>query len=294
MADSGFKFNIDGNKKINMRLQDEIYDTTPNVGTMMSMLKDLTFTDISGDQEIEKSSDSQHLHKISQYTMQFLLNSIEGLHNQNCLGKDQLKILQSNRVERVKTVEMQKEKLERLNQKIFDMESQNEHTKYVVQQEKLGAGEGKNNVNSQIDRIKAEIDTENVKKGRVGGGSSSRYAKHSATSYPPEQKFNENSDSNFSVVAPVDAHGDRARPSTGKGAQQARKTPTEDYQRPPSNDRPKTTSIVQNPKPPANYDSAIRDDGPAKKSDSLIPKTKVPIGGMKDALQDYDDDWGDE
>lgn len=294
MADSGFKFNVDGNKKINMRLQDEIYDTTPNVGTMMSMLKDLTFTDISGDLEIEKSSDSQHLHKISQYTMQFLLNSIEGLHNQNCLGKDQMKIMQSNRIERVKTVEMQKEKLERLNQKIFDMENQNEHTKYVVQQEKLGAGEGKNNVNSQIDRIKAEIDTENVKKIRVGGGSSSRYAKHSATSYHPDQKFNENSDSNFSVVAPGDAHGDRARPSTGKGGQGNRKPPTEDYQRPPSNDRPKTTSIVQNPKPPANHDRASKEDGAGQKSESLIPKTKVPIGGMKDTLPDYDDDWGDD
>ena len=153
-----FKYMLDPQKQVNIRLLDSIYDNAPNISNMLSQLKDLAYVDINQDPDIETTESSSHLHKINQYTLQYLLHTIESQHNYNNLLKDKLKILQNNQEQRNHALTQQEDKIDRMEQKLKDCNNQNEHQKYVINEEKLNQNERDFRVNTLVDKLKSEFE----------------------------------------------------------------------------------------------------------------------------------------
>ena len=158
MSDSQFCFNLTHSARLNLRQLDSLYAPTPALSSILPIFSDLSQIDISRDPELAPTPQSLHLHKLSQYTLQYLFHSSQGIINSNTFLKERLQILQTNQTETKNTIAQQEAKLRSLSESFRGLEGQNDHAKYLIKEEKSNYFDREKQVGILMDRLKREGD----------------------------------------------------------------------------------------------------------------------------------------
>lgn len=117
-------------------------------------MNDLAYVDIRKDPEIETSPEGYQLHKINQYTMQYLLYSIRELELQNEVMSEKSEIYNRKLDKQDEIVKSQEEKIKQLEIEIQGLEEENEHQKYCIEQQKGLEAENAEKVNVLLERLR--------------------------------------------------------------------------------------------------------------------------------------------
>jgi len=118
------------------------------------MLNDLAYIDISKDKEIEGEPESFQLHRINQYTLQYLLYSIKELQIQNDVTAEKDEIYSAQLAKEKTILDQQDKKIAQLKKEIELLESKNQHEKYLIEQERPKASDNDERIGLLIDRLK--------------------------------------------------------------------------------------------------------------------------------------------
>ena len=118
------------------------------------MLNDLAYIDITKDPEIQAEPEAFQLHKINQYTMQYILHSVDQLQHQSEVMVEKHQIYKDQLSKETDTIEAQDQKIALLKKEIEQLESRNTHEKYLIEQEKPKMVNNEERVSMLIDRLK--------------------------------------------------------------------------------------------------------------------------------------------
>ena len=121
------------------------------------MLNDLAYIDITKDPEIETEPESYQLHKINQYTMQYILHSVDQLQHQSEVMVEKHHIYKDQLTKETDTISAQDQKIALLKKEIEQLEGRNTHEKYLIEQEKPKQVDNEERVSMLIDRLKEGI-----------------------------------------------------------------------------------------------------------------------------------------
>jgi hypothetical protein len=123
-------------------------------GEVLNLLNDLAYIDIRKDSEIETGPEGYQLHRINQYTLQYLLHSINQLSLENEILGEKSQIYKGKLGKQEETVKDQERKIMKLEKEIKELEECNEHEKYLLEQEKGRKDENDEKVAGLLDRLK--------------------------------------------------------------------------------------------------------------------------------------------
>lgn len=144
-------------QKINIRLIDQLDLSTlcnASFREVINLITDLAEIDIRKDPEIQTSPDGYQLHKICQYTLQYLRHSINEISLQNEVLSEKTKIYDHKLEKQVDVTHEQLKKIEQLEEEIKELEECNEHEQYLIEQEKGLEAENSEKVSNLLDRLK--------------------------------------------------------------------------------------------------------------------------------------------
>lgn len=134
-----FRFVVNPNRFINLNRIDEIDLSSVSNTTFKDILplyEDLAFSDVSKDTEVSARDEGMQLHRMSQYAMQYIMNSINLLKKNKKRLEDDLQELKSNEDKVIDILGQQQHKIDESKKKIGRVEDEINEEKQLMELQK--------------------------------------------------------------------------------------------------------------------------------------------------------------
>ena len=136
---------------------------------LLKDLKQVAFIDIDHDPKIKTTDEVRKLHKISQYTMQYLMHTINDLSTENEVLDEKKIIYEKKLQENRRVIQEQENKIKQLRDAVQEKKELHEHLKILLEKEMDMRAQNKKRIDEMVERLKTgstRLDSDEVPEAR--------------------------------------------------------------------------------------------------------------------------------
>ena len=127
---------------------------------MIPLMKDLSEVEISVDEDIQSTYESHHLHKISQYSMQYLFYCCDTLYETKHYVQNDYDMQLESRQKQMNDIMKQEIEIKRLEEETANIENENTHQKFCIVEEKENHEFNRIQKKLLVDKLKYQFEQE--------------------------------------------------------------------------------------------------------------------------------------